>query len=140
MYLESTEFDRVIKNRSKLAFVVQTLEGCIYGCFIYNKIDIVDGWIVDPNAFMFSYTSNLQKYPIKQGWQPYYSFRLLNKNDEILFNIGTEIAVGKMFVESNCSQNEYSVYNCPDIFSNLLGRFNQNGIHIATRICVIQFQ
>ena len=138
--MDMSSFNRLILGRSKLAFIIQTMEGFLYGCYIFNKIHTDESWIVDKNAFMFSYTNGMKKYPIKSLWQYVFSFKLCSDQHPNLFYIGTEVSVGKLCFTSNCVQSEYSSYGCPNIFRDLLGRNYKDGSHIATRIVVVQFQ
>ena len=125
-------------NKSHLAFIIQTEEGNMYGCYIETTIGKVDEWISDSHAFIFSIIPTINIYRIGQSWQRKFSFRLCKSGDHNLCFIGTEIAIGKTYQNCLCLQNKYCAYEYDSHENAIIGRSNENGEHIATRIVVLQ--
>ena len=138
--VDNSSFDKNVFNKSNLVFVVQTEEGYMYGCYIHTKIDIINDFLNDSKAFAFSFVPNTMIYPIGEKWKKKFSFKVCNESDSNLFYIGTDIVVGKAYHTCLCLQNVYCSYSYGTIENALIGRSNESGEHVASRIVVLQLE
>ncbi|BFU26111.1 trichohyalin, putative [Entamoeba histolytica] len=83
-------FDKRIINKEHIIILIEDEDGNKFGGYVNEKIDKVDDWIYDSNAFVFSLESNgimkrMMKFDIKQ---PQNAFKLYNQSHDCLFKFG----------------------------------------------------
>ena len=147
---KQSEFDTTINEKEKLSFVIEDVEGNVFGCYINEKIESKRSYkygkwvgesVCDPNAFIFSLQSNGRlheptQFPIKENKKES-AFILYDKTSDFLFAVGSgkDILVMKQNNRHQCYCNQagydYGVYK-----NVLTGKNNEP--FVVRRICVYQ--
>ena len=108
----TSEFDSKIMNRRKILIIIETDNNNKFGAFIHSPINIIDEWIEDKNAFIFSIKNingekKISNHTIKEER---YGIIVHPKEENMLFMIGSggQIIIRKEDSEypSTCNQND----------------------------------
>ncbi|BFU26668.1 trichohyalin, putative [Entamoeba histolytica] len=108
-------FGERIWNKEDIIIIIEDTNGNKFGGYVNEKIDKVESWIYDSNAFVFSLESNgrmegMKKFDIEDTKR---AFWLDNQLDNCLFVFGLDdICIYKenKKTKSYCKQNSYEYY------------------------------
>ena len=149
-----SEFDQIVFNREKLVFIIEDIEGHVFGGYVNAKIDkwlyCEDGnWkgskITDEHAFVFllkTYGGTLDPMkfnikPEKKEW----AFQLQKSTDDELFAFGggNDIRIMKrnMKTQCYCSQSSFDYQGKVNI---LVGKEGKTNPFTVKRIQVFQME
>ena len=90
--LNTSVFGETIFERSKFVIMIYDTNGNVFGAYINTKIYKMNGFISDPNAFLFSLKSNERletpmKFPIKKSDD---AILIYSESTSWLFSVGAD--------------------------------------------------
>ncbi|GAB1226993.1 hypothetical protein ENUP19_0316G0013 [Entamoeba nuttalli] len=110
--VDTSVFNQRIMNKEHIIIIIEDEEGNKFGGYINSKIDKVNEWINDSNAFVFSLESNgrlegMMKFDIMKQQ---YAFYLFNQSSVGLFEFGNggDILAYKENNKTTSSSKQYS--------------------------------